>query len=73
MESKVSLLQKNRIEYIDLLKCFAIYCLLWFHSIGDLRTSNDEWFFLADPVLKFFITFHMPLFFMVSGIKILTG
>jgi fucose 4-O-acetylase-like acetyltransferase len=67
MESKVSLLQKNRIEYIDLLKCCASFCVVWGHSIGDLRTSNDEWFFLADPLHTFFITYHMPLFFMISG------
>jgi fucose 4-O-acetylase-like acetyltransferase len=58
---------KPRIEFIDLLKAFGIFCVLWGHSMGDLRTSNDEWFFLADPILKFFITYHMPLFFMISG------
>jgi fucose 4-O-acetylase-like acetyltransferase len=58
---------KSRIEYIDLLKAFAIFCAIWGHSIGDLRTSTSEWFFLADPVLKFLITFHMPLFFLISG------
>jgi fucose 4-O-acetylase-like acetyltransferase len=55
---------KPRIEYIDFLKAFAIFCVLWFHSIGDLRTG---WFFLADPVHKFILTFNMPLFFMISG------
>jgi fucose 4-O-acetylase-like acetyltransferase len=66
MESNLSI-TKKRIEYIDLLKCFGIFCVLWAHSIGDLRISNDEWFFLADPVHKFLITYHMPLFFMISG------
>jgi fucose 4-O-acetylase-like acetyltransferase len=64
MESKVSLLQKNRVEYMDLLKCFAIFSIMWFHSMGDLRTG---YFVLADPIFKFFATLHMPLFFMVSG------
>jgi fucose 4-O-acetylase-like acetyltransferase len=55
---------KSRIEFIDLLKAFTIFCLLWFHSIGDLRTGNS---LLTDPVFKFFLIFHMPLFFMISG------
>jgi fucose 4-O-acetylase-like acetyltransferase len=55
---------KSRIEFVDLLKAFAIFCVLWNHSIGDLITG---YFFLADPVLKFLATFHMPLFFMISG------
>jgi fucose 4-O-acetylase-like acetyltransferase len=70
METKPALLAggaKPRIESIDFLKAFLIYCLVWFHSIGDLRTSNEEWFFLSDPLHTFFITFHMPLFFMISG------
>jgi fucose 4-O-acetylase-like acetyltransferase len=57
-------LTKSRIEYIDLLKAFAIFCVLWTHSIGDLQTGR---FFLSDPVLKFLGTFNMPLFFMISG------
>jgi fucose 4-O-acetylase-like acetyltransferase len=55
---------KPRIEFIDLLKAFAMYSVLWYHSIGDLRS---EYFFLSDPVLDFFVTYHMPLFFLVSG------
>jgi fucose 4-O-acetylase-like acetyltransferase len=57
-------LTKSRIEFIDLLKAFAMYSVLWYHSIGDVISG---YFFLADPVLKFFVTYHMPLFFMISG------
>jgi fucose 4-O-acetylase-like acetyltransferase len=46
------------------LKAFAIFCVLWTHSIGDLRTGS---FFLADSVLVFLVTYNMPLFFMISG------
>jgi fucose 4-O-acetylase-like acetyltransferase len=70
METKPALLDngaKPRIEFIDLLKAFGIFSVLWAHSVGDLRTSNDEWFFLSDMVHKFLITYHMPLFFMISG------
>ncbi|MDR0629278.1 MAG: acyltransferase [Treponema sp.] len=62
---------KKRIEYIDLLKCFAIFCVLWYHSIGGLNDAggdvNSDRYFLADPLHLFFVSFHMPLFFMISG------
>jgi fucose 4-O-acetylase-like acetyltransferase len=70
METKPALLAggaKPRIESIDLLKAFAIFCLLWFHSIGDLRANNEEWFIGTDPLFTFFAAFNMPLFFMISG------
>jgi fucose 4-O-acetylase-like acetyltransferase len=71
MESKVSLLQKNRIEYIDLLKCFGIFCVLWFHSIEVLNNAimdpTNEHYFRTDPIHTFIATFNMPLFFMISG------
>jgi fucose 4-O-acetylase-like acetyltransferase len=66
-ESNLSLLPQKRIEFVDLLKVFSTFCLLWFHSIGDLRTSNDEWFFATDRLHTFFIIFNMPLFFLISG------
>jgi fucose 4-O-acetylase-like acetyltransferase len=62
---------KKRIEYIDLLKCFGIFCVLWFHSLGGLNNTggnvNSDRYFLADPLFVFFVTFNMPLFFMISG------
>jgi fucose 4-O-acetylase-like acetyltransferase len=62
---------KSRIEYIDLLKAFTIFCVLWFHSLGGLNNAggdiNSDRYFLADPFHIFFVTFHMPLFFMISG------
>jgi fucose 4-O-acetylase-like acetyltransferase len=74
MESKsvqANTITKNRIEYIDLLKCFAIFCVLLSHSFGALNDANgnpkSEHFFLADPILDFIFSFNMPLFFMISG------
>ncbi|MDR1986287.1 MAG: acyltransferase [Treponema sp.] len=71
MASELNLLQKERIEYIDLLKAFTMFCVLWFHAIGGLNDAggdvNSDRYFLADPLHVFFVTFHMPLFFMVSG------
>jgi surface polysaccharide O-acyltransferase-like enzyme len=70
MESNLSI-TKKRIEYIDLLKAFTMFCVLWFHSLGGLNNAgsdvNSDRYFLADPLHVFFVTFHMPLFFMISG------
>jgi fucose 4-O-acetylase-like acetyltransferase len=62
---------KPRIEYIDLLKAFGIFCVLWFHSIEVLNNAimdptNEHWF-RTDPLHTFIATFNMPLFFMISG------
>jgi fucose 4-O-acetylase-like acetyltransferase len=55
---------KSRIEYIDLLKCWAIFSVLWIHSLGGLRSDI---FVISDLVFRFNIAFNMPLFFMISG------
>jgi fucose 4-O-acetylase-like acetyltransferase len=62
---------KPRIEFIDLLKAFTMFCVLWYHAIGGLNDAgsdiNGGRYFLADPLHIFFVSFHMPLFFMISG------
>lgn len=54
----------KRIEYIDALKGFAIFCVLWGHSLQNLKNGYD---FFHNPMFEFIYSFHMPLFFMVSG------
>jgi fucose 4-O-acetylase-like acetyltransferase len=54
----------QRIEFIDLLKSFAIFCVLWGHAIQYLRNGDD---FSHNTVYEFIYSFHMPLFFMISG------
>jgi fucose 4-O-acetylase-like acetyltransferase len=62
---------KTRIEYIDLLKAFAIFCVLWMHGIEALNAGimvpTSDHYFENDPLHTFIITFNMPLFFMISG------
>lgn len=53
----------NRIVYIDALKLFAIFSVLWGHSIQYLIT--DEYY--LQPVYRFIYAFHMPLFMALSG------
>lgn len=52
----------NRIVYIDALKLFAIFSVLWGHSIQYLIT--DEYY--LQPVYRFIYAFHMPLFMALS-------
>jgi fucose 4-O-acetylase-like acetyltransferase len=54
----------KRIEFIDALKGFAIFCVLWGHSLQYLRGNYD---FFHNPAFEFIYSFHMPLFFVISG------
>jgi fucose 4-O-acetylase-like acetyltransferase len=56
---------KQRIEFIDALKGFTIFCVLWGHSIQDSGNGDDSFF--HNQVFEFIYSFHMPLFFMISG------
>jgi fucose 4-O-acetylase-like acetyltransferase len=54
----------KRIEFVDALKGFAIFLVLWGHSIQYLKNGTD---FFHNPVFEFIYSFHMPLFFVISG------
>ena len=54
----------QRIEFIDSVKGFAIFCVLWGHCIQYLKDNAD---FFHNPVFEFIYSFHIPLFFVVSG------
>ncbi len=54
----------DRIKYIDSVKGFAIFCVLWGHSIQYLRNGYD---FFHNLIFEFIYSFHIPLFFIVSG------
>lgn len=55
---------KQRVEYIDALKGFAIFCVLWGHSLQHLRNGYN---FFDNQMFEFIYSFHMPLFFLISG------
>lgn len=54
----------KRIEYIDSIRGLAIFLVVWGHAIQYL---DGEASFFTDPVFKFIYSFHMPLFFVISG------
>ena len=56
--------KKQRIEYIDALKGIAIFFVLWGHSLQYLKNGYD---FFHNPMFEFIYSFHMPLFFILSG------
>lgn len=53
----------RRIIWIDVLKCLAIFFVLWGHCIQHFTNSD----FSNNPVFLFIYSFHMPLFMMLSG------
>ena len=53
---------KNRVLYIDLLKAFAIYLVIWGHAILHFQPNYDK-----SICFNIINSFHMPLFMMLSG------
>ena len=54
---------KPRLEYMDLLKCFAIFSVLLGHATEQLSGG----LFWDHPVWEFIYSYHMPLFMFVCG------
>lgn len=59
----------NRIDLLDLIKGFAIFLVVFGHSIqygsgSDYQLNGG---FFLNPVFSFIYSFHMPLFMLVSG------
>lgn len=55
--------KKARIKAFDILKLYAIFLVLWGHSIQYFLSSN----FYDEPMYRIIYSFHMPLFMMISG------
>lgn len=54
---------KTRIPAFDAVKSFAIFLVVWGHSIQYLMPHD----FFHNPMFELIYAFHMPLFMMVSG------
>ena len=59
----LSLKSKDRLKSFDCLKLFAIFLVIWGHSIQYLLSST----YFDEPVYRIIYSFHMPLFMMISG------
>ena len=55
---------KQRIFYVDALKCFVIFCVVYGHTL-QWTCPGDAYF--DDIVFSFIYSFHMPLFMTISG------
>lgn len=55
-------MSKQRILYIDLLKLFTIYLVLWGHAIMHFQPDYEQSY-----IFRTIYAFHMPLFMMLSG------
>lgn len=55
--------QTSRIKWIDALKFFAIFMVLWGHSVQHLLSSE----YVDEPVYRVIYSFHMPLFMALVG------
>lgn len=53
---------KDRIIYIDVLKLFTIYLVLWGHAIMHFQPDYEQSY-----IFRTIYAFHMPLFMMLSG------
>lgn len=53
--------EKLRLDYLDFAKGIAIFLVIWGHTTGNLDTP---------PYRVLLYSFHMPLFFLVSGVVI---
>lgn len=57
---------KKRIEHIDILKAFAIFCVVLGHTLQYGFNYVDSGFY-GNQFWAFIYSFHMPLFMMLSG------
>lgn len=51
----------------DLVKAIAIYLVVLGHVIQNALSDNGGDAFFSHPLFEFIYTFHMPLFFVISG------
>ena len=57
--------QKKRITYLDMAKGVGIILMIAGHLIGSLQAIDNKPYFSS--VYQFIASFHMPLFFLISG------
>lgn len=55
----------QRVAYWDVAKAIAIICVVWGHCLQNMTTDSGYWH--TDFVSRLIISFHMPLFMVISG------
>ena len=59
-------MEKNRIEWVDTVKAIGMFLVFYGHYVEQLFLLEGE-NGMAMMQYKFIYSFHMPLFFMLSG------
>ncbi len=57
---------KNRIEFIDIAKGLAMFLVVWGHTASNAEMQSQDCYLIT----KILYSFHMPLFFFLSGLSI---
>ncbi len=63
--AQVSAASTQRVAYWDVAKAIAIICVIWGHCLQNMTVDSDYWH--TDFVSRLIISFHMPLFMLISG------
>lgn len=63
MQLDINTAKIGRLPFLDFLKMFAMFMVLWGHCIQHLQTG-EVW---NEPMHKLIYSFHLPLFMMIAG------
>ncbi len=55
----------QRVTYWDVAKAIAIICVVWGHCLQNMTADSNYWH--TDFISRLIISFHMPLFMVISG------
>ena len=61
-------MNNNRVLYIDLAKCLAIFLVLWGHALSCLASPEVLHSPIRQTLSNVIYSFHMPLFMFLSGL-----
>lgn len=63
--AQVNTAATQRVAYWDVAKAIAIICVVWGHCLQNMTTDSNYWH--TDFISRLIISFHMPLFMVISG------
>lgn len=61
-------ISSGRIVWVDALKAIGMFFVVWGHCIQNVNTFHEVNPLTADILMKLIYSFHMPLFFVISGL-----
>lgn len=64
ISAKIQTDRQTRNTYLDIVKYFTIFCVLWGHVVKETCMYDDP---NSDHIFRLIYSFHMPLFMMICG------